>query len=531
MSKSKRIKSKVKKSVKKPIQAVREGSSLNIDNKPKEQINILAWGACPWVITGFGVVMREILENLYRQYPGVYNIHQVAINFQGQPCDEDEITGGRQNGRHIQWPAAVSLPGGRTNLYGQPKLLEVLRNSNIDYDLIFLFEDPFWIGGIIPGSDPQVYFVDAIKKELANRGTPYTPIVAYFPIDGIPKPVWIQNIAKADLPVTYLNFGASACLGLVPELTGKIGVINHGVNTKHFYPIPKEEARSFKRAMFGDRLADSFMLLNVNRNQARKMLPSMLIGFKEFKKKVPNSFIYMNMKSVDVGWNLIEVCRTLGLEIGKDVMFPPDFNVQKGLSLEDLNKLFNCADVLATSAIGGGWELALTQAFATKTTVLAPSNTSHVELCGDQTDPDTRRGVLYKSGSNLSQVVVMPHDNEVLRPMPDTDDMVKKLQWIYDNQDVCRRIEDNSYKWVNDSILWDKHVVHRFNNLFTAAKALKKQRLHEAEVLKSRSIEHNKAIVEANASLDAVVNKQSTITDKSTAQCGITAGSITVEEE
>ncbi len=446
----------------------------------KEPIRILAWGATPFVITGFGVVMKEILKNLYRSYPGSYDICQVAINYHGDFCEEMEITGGLQNGRLRQWPAACPMPGGAgMNLYGQPKFLQLIKGHRDDFDVVFLFEDPFWLGGTIPGSN--MFLMDAVRSELVAKGMGHVPIVSYFPIDGIPKQSWIENIAKADFPITYLNFGANLCTKLCPSIAQKLSIIPHGVNQKEFFPIPKEEARSFKRAMLGDKFADKFMVLNVNRNQLRKLIPSNMIAFKQFKQLVPDAVLYLNMQAVDVGWNLLETCQSLQLRPGVDVFFPPDFNVQKGLTVEELNKLFNCADVVSSTAVGGGWELSISQAFATRTSVLAPANTSHVELCGNQVDENERRGLLYHSGRNLAQTIVFPGDNEVLRPLPDTDDMVSKLKHMYENPEMCRKMEDVAFNWVKNNLRWDTHIAPQFHNVFSAAKKLKNHRLLELQ--------------------------------------------------
>jgi glycosyltransferase involved in cell wall biosynthesis len=456
-------------------------SLISTSKAADNQIRLAVWGATPHVITGFGCVMKELLQNLYKLYPGVYDISQVAINYHGDYCEEFQITGGPQNGRHRQWPAAVRMASGQQNLYGQPKFLELLRGLNVDLDAVFLFEDPFWVGGTIPDFQPQAPFIELVRSELARKGMAHVPIVTYFPIDGIPKRSWIENIAKSDIPITYLRFGAEHCVRLVPALNGRVGIIPHGVNEQEFFPIPKNEARLFKRAMLGDKFADKFMFLNVNRNQLRKMLPAGLLAFREFKKQVPNSFVFMNMKPVDVGWNLIEVCASLGLEVNTDVVFPPDFNVNKGLSVEDLNKLFNCADVLFSTAVGGGWELSLSQAFATKTTVIAPANTSHIELCGNQEDKSQQRGILYKSGATLSEQVILPYDNEVIRPMPDVEDMIEKMLWAYNNPEACNMIKENAYRWTKAELSWTRNIVPRFHNAFSMAKQMKLERLKQVK--------------------------------------------------
>lgn len=442
-----------------------------------DPIKLLVWGASPYVITGFGIVMRAVLKGLFRKYPGQYIIHQLGINHHGNAYDEVEITGGMSNGRYLQWTAGVPMGGGNMNFFGQPRFIETLiRDNRETYDAVFLFEDPFWVGGGIPGAPQNVIFVDAIKNELNRKGQGHTPLVGYFPIDGVPKPSWIQNISKLDVPVTYLNFGANACVRIVPQLANKIQVINHGVDHKVFFPVSEMELRSFKRAFFGDRFVDKFMLLNCNRNQLRKLVPSNLIAFRQFKNIVPESFIFLNMKMMDVGWNLAEVCASLGLQIGKDVLFPPNFRVEKGLTEEELNLLFNASDVVTSTAVGGGWELAVSQAFATKTSVLMPANTSHVELCGDQTKETERRGILYNCANRLSLQICFPGDNEVIRPLPDLEDMVSKLVWMYQNPEACRKMEENAYRWTKNCLVWEDHIVPRFHEIFSKCKEAKKAR-------------------------------------------------------
>jgi len=450
---------------------------------PKETLNIAVWGATPYVITGFGIVMKELLKGLYKTFPGVYNIFQTAINFHGDFFEENEITGGPQNGRFRQWPAKVLFPNGQINLYGQTKFLEMLKTlQDVDLDAVFLFEDPFCVGGGTPGAQQEVAFLQAVKQELARQGKGIVPVVAYFPIDGIPKPQWIDTISKfVEIPITYLPFAHQSCVKVNPQIGQRLRVIPHGVNTKDFFPIPQNELRAFKRAMFGDASVDKFMLLNVNRNQIRKLIPANLIAFKEFKKIVPDSFIYLNMQPVDVGWNLIEVCNSLDLKIGVDVFFPPDFNVQKGLSVSDLNKVFNCADVLTSTATGGGWELSVSQAFATKTSVLMPNNTSHTDLCGDQSDIQKQRGLLYNSGSKLAQITIFPGDNEVPRPLPDLDDMVSKLVFMHQNPAFCRKIEDNAFSWAHSALSWEKNIVPQFHKAFLDAKSIKQSRLNQIQ--------------------------------------------------
>lgn len=443
----------------------------------KAPIRILAWGATPYVITGFGTVMKNLLTILYRDYPGKYDVSMVGINHTGDFYDEMLITGGTENGRFRQWPA-IQAGGTRIHMYGQHKFLELLRTMELNFDFIFLAEDPFWVGGVVPGTNPPIVFIDEIKKILNSRGAGFIPILGYFPIDGIPKTEWIRNISKLDIPMTYLSFGAKACAEKVPEMHGRVHVVPLGIDPKEFHPINETEKRTFKRAMFGDEFVDKFMFININRNQIRKLVPSTMLAFKEFQNRTNNAgFLYLNMKAVDVGWNLVECCKSIGLVPGQDVLFPPNFSVQKGLSLEDLNRVYSSADVLVTTANGGGWELSVTQAFAAKTAVIAPANTSHIELCGDQSDSNKQRGLLYKSGSNLAQKIIFPHDNEVVRPLPDLDDLVEKMVLLYEDEEYRIKLEENAYKWTQEELSWERDIVPKIDFLFSTAKQIRDQRI------------------------------------------------------
>ncbi len=454
-----------------------------------DKIKILAWGASPQVITGFGVVMRKILCNLYRMYPGKYDVSMVGINHKGDFYDEFEITGGPENGRFRQWPA-MQVGSTTVHMYGHHKFLSLLDQLDLkEFDLIFLFEDPFWVGGIIPGTNPQAIYIDVIRSKMAAKGAAHVPIVAYFPIDGIPNPKWLTNISKIDIPITYLNFGKDACIEAAPQLKDRIFTIPHGVDTNEFFPISEMEKKTFKRAMFGDEFVDKFMFLNVNRNQIRKLIPSTLIAFKRFQELTNNAaFIYLNMKPVEsTGWNLFECCNSLGLTPGVDVMVPPQFEVSKGLPLNELNKAFSSADALVSTAVGGGWELAVTQAFATKTVVIAPNNTSHTELLGNQEDENERRGLLYKSGEKLSQQIIFTSDNSVVRPLPDLDDMVDKMLLIYNNKELRNKLQENAYTWAVNNISWEKDVVPKFDYFFTVAKRNKIARENKAKLINTTS--------------------------------------------
>jgi len=432
-------------------------------------IRLLIWGASPHVITGFGNMMKQILQRLYRKYPGQYQISQMGINYYGDPIDELEMTGGFQNGRYQQWPAATQRGGlPMSHMFGQARFVELLRSHPVDFDVVFLAEDPFWLGGVIPTDPPgkQRVFIDEIRNGLAARNRPYVPIIGYFPIDGIPDPMWAQHLAKYDFPITYLRFGAESIIKKNPDLNGRVHVVPLGADFEEFYPLTQEEISTYKRALFGEENKDKYVVLNCNRNQPRKFIPSNMLAFKHFHDKYPDSILYLHMKSKDVGWDLTRVARNLGLEVGKNVFFPANFNINRGVPVQDLNRIFNIADMLTTSALGGGWELAVTQAFATRTITVVPNNTSHAELCSEG------RGVIYNCGNRLSHLAILAGDNDVLRPLPDTDHMIEQMIWVRENPEKAEQVVDNAYKWTREHIVWD-NIITQWHSIFTQARNLR----------------------------------------------------------
>jgi len=124
------------------------------------------------------------------------------------------------------------------------------------------------------------------------------------------------------------------------------------------------------------------------------------------------------------------------------------------------------------------------EAMATKTPVIMPDNT----MFGEFITKDT--GWLVKSGNNPSLYTVLPHDNEVSRPLVDVDDMVAQMYDVYSNVDERNRRVDNAYKWVTTKMDWQGPIAKQWIDLFDSV-----YRDTETDVAKNRSIEQpNEAI-------------------------------------
>jgi glycosyltransferase involved in cell wall biosynthesis len=372
------------------------------------------------------------------------------------------------------------VPAKRPNsgdMYGREYALSVLAGGSKElqppYDILFTIQDHFIIEA--RSRDTGLGFAESLRQMQRNtllskfRGNNFV-WVGYYPVDGMLKQNWVDNaIAKTNFPVAYCEFGRKEMLKHDSDqnkLKGRVEVIQHGTNTKDFYPVSNEKKYELKRhhfrAMYSEGVMndDTFLIINVNRNQIRKDLMRTLMVYKEFKKQVPNSFLYLHCNAYhDQGGNLFDIARNLGLT-QKDFAVPKTFNPSVGVPIETVNELYNAADAVLTTTLGEGWGLSITEAMATKTPIFAPNITSVPDILNTHGgfDPKTARGFAFKSGSTPTEFVCFGQmDNEVIRPVSNVEDAVEKLMWFYKNRNkkVAKDIVERAYKWATETT-WER---------------------------------------------------------------------------
>jgi glycosyltransferase involved in cell wall biosynthesis len=125
--------------------------------------------------------------------------------------------------------------------------------------------------------------------------------------------------------------------------------------------------------------------------------------------------------------------------------------------------LYNCVDAVISTAVGEGWGLSWIEAMATKTPVIMPANTAIIENITEE------RGYLIKSGTTPSLYTVLPHDNEVPRPLVDVDDMVKQMAEVYNNYGDALKRAENAFNWVTTDLNWQGAVGQTWIDTFDAA--------------------------------------------------------------
>lgn len=395
----------------------------------QKKIRVLAYCDSPTCATGFGTVSRNIFEALHNT--GRYEIDILGINYWGDP-----------HGLPYRiWPTGIN---GDKDPYGRTKVVGMI--PQMQYDILFLLQDTFILD-----------FMPSLFSQLEASGKDFKSI-CYFPIDGVPKTQWIDNVNNADELVAYSQFGADAAKAAQPDCKD-LHIIPHGANVNDFRPLPQGEVRDFRRQYFGKH-ADSFIVTNLNRNQHRKDIPRTIAAFKKFRESVPKSILYLHMAPKDQGWDLPEVCKAYGFDIAEDVIFPENFGPNQGYPREVVNMIYNASDLVVSTTLGEGWGLSWVEAMAARTPVLMPNNTAMTENISED------RGYLCDSGTSVALTTVLANDNEVVRPLVDVEDMADKMVHIYNNYEEALEKADKAYNWVHKDLNWQGNVGKQWIDLF-----------------------------------------------------------------
>lgn len=372
---------------------------------------ILFFGDSPAANTGLGTVAREILARL--QATGRYRIICWGVNHWAPYTDPQ------------RFPYAIYAAGlnQRGDIYGVNGFLKL---AKVPHDLLFSIAD-----------------LQIIEKFASHyRKITAAPWVAYIPVDADLLNVDLRSLAYVTVPVAYTEYGRDqlARHGIRAE------VIYHGCDTETFRPAGLEQRRAWRASHFGIDEA-TFLVMAVARNQWRKDLARTMLGFARFHERHPDSRLYLHSKIKDVGGNLITQSVAAGLETAKDIIFtPPDFDEIRGIKVEILNELYNCADAVVSTSLGEGWGMSATEAFSTGAPFLGPRNTSLIEIVGR----DEERGWLADCGREL---VASYGFDDHLRPLTDLDSWVAKLEEIYFGDGV-REKTAAARAWVEENT-WD----------------------------------------------------------------------------
>lgn len=343
--------------------------------------------------TGFATVSTNIVRELKRKMGQELQLDIVPINYFG-PSGIDVVD--RQE--RVLVPTAGEIAA---DSFCRFPFVRQLQEG--DYDGYFIIQDM----GIAIGMLPNLVEID---QNRARKGEKKLASLFYFPVDSPPlshffnreqdeevkrfsaekldmlpmdrRPLAKRSLGYFDRLVTYTHYGKRELLTRAPWLKNKTITIPHGVDRTIYFPLPDEDRQAFRSTYFGDH-AGKFIVINVNRNQFRKDIPTTLLAFRDWKTQYPEvpAYLYLHMHPLDeMGWDLRTVAAQLGFVEGVDYGFPPEAEQKAGASQETLRGIYNAADLYVTTTTGEGWGLTVVEAMACGCPVVAPAHTSLLEI-------------------------------------------------------------------------------------------------------------------------------------------------------
>lgn len=178
------------------------------------------------------------------------------------------------------------------------------------------------------------------------------------------------------IPIAMSKFGAKMLSAYDPLY------VPHGVDTKVYRPIPKDEAKAFTE--FPD---DKFIVGMVAANKgnpSRKCFAEALTAFKAFHAAHPSSMLYLHTEMTGRfdGVNLAHLIEGLGLPDGS-VFFPDqDRLLFHPFSHSAMANVYSSLDVLLSPSAGEGFGLCVLEAAACGVPAIVTDFSAQKEVCG-----------------------------------------------------------------------------------------------------------------------------------------------------
>ena len=386
-------------------------------------MKILYVGDSPTVDTGFGIVSKNLLSRFYTMG---HEITVLGVNHYGDPYDP----------KIFPYPIFPVDKGSLEQIYGYHKFWHLY--TKINPDIVFFLNDPWIIN-------------EYLEKKPADHPGISAKTVAYYPTDAGPiKQDWMKMLNGLDAQVCYSNFAE----GVVIKSSGgkrpaNLHQIYHGINREEFFPVNQSVARTMLKMD-----QDEFIVGMVARNQHRKRFDLLMKAFSIFAKNKPKARLYLHTAMEDVGFDIRELIEQMDL-VGR-VYATKDLRPDRGVPVKDLNIIYNTFDVNALISLGDGFGLPVAESMATGCAQLVSDHSCLRELV------DGHGGLTVKTAA----WILNPSGINTWGGVSDVDDIVTKLETLYQNRELRIKMAEEAYKFIaQEKFTWD-YAANEFNKIF-----------------------------------------------------------------
>jgi len=262
------------------------------------------------------------------------------------------------------------------NGYGNADLIRQLINAE-QPDAILHFTDPrYW-----------TWLYD-IEHEIRQN----VPLLFYAIWDDLPDPLYNRNYYES---CDWIGCISRQTYGIIKRLSAldtkptwkpkkdwQVSYVPHGINTNVYKPA--DVSAEFRKEILGDKQYD-FVLYWSNRNIRRKQPADVIVAFQKFcdkigKEKADKCVLVMHTQPVDEnGTDLPAVIDAVA----------PNCNIifsEKRRSQEELNLIYNLADVTINIANNEGFGLATAESIMAGTPIIVNVTGGLQDQCGFEVD-------------------------------------------------------------------------------------------------------------------------------------------------
>lgn len=417
-------------------------------------MRVLVVSEAHWLNTGYSTYYKNICEALHNDG---HEVNELAC-YGNENLKEHVV-----NAEKCPWNVYLNIP----NINSKQRWAEYNESKNSRFDTEFGSWD---FENVVIDCLPDV--VIAIRDHWYDKFILDSPLSRYYKtilcptVDSFPqKNDWLDTFKQVDYLTSYNQWSED---WLKTQYGGKniVGHIPPGSNPE-YKPISKEFARKSLGLPISPRI-----LLTVMRNQGRKRFPDLIETFKQFSERTDkNAILYCHTHFQDRGWDIPKLAIQYGIadkvyfsykctgcfnisaapfkinatchKCGSEIEIA---SVQNGLSNEELNRVYNSADLYVQWHIAEGFGVPTIEAAAVGLKVIT-------------VDYSAQEDVAKKISSFPLDPLILQREMGTLcyRAVPDGKALLKVLEnpssWIYDRDEVVNKLVSN-YSWKKTGEKW-----------------------------------------------------------------------------
>jgi len=379
--------------------------------------------------TGFARVTHAIANRLVRKG---HEVHVLGLNYPGDWSPE--------TARLRIYKADARDP---LDTFGTKRIAEIL--TQVDPEAVVFLHDPAALVQLLFSNrfDPQ--------RLLLNQA----PIIAYLPVDGYNYPdAWTTMIPLQTNVVAMSRHGQAIFPGSK--------LVYHGIDEERFWPVSEtrpirigglelKTKADCKRHL--DHAEDGFLILRVDANSGRKDYASLIHAVAPIMEAHREIELHLHAGTDPrmPGVNLATLISRYDIEDQVTITDP----VQAAWSTEQLNVLYNAADLFVTTSRGEGFGLTIAEAMACGVPVIAQNVSAIPEVVGDG-------GVLIEPQRRIT----VPAGQDLW--LPDVETFTAEVEALYFDRPRLEKLGSLAWMHVTGSFSWD-YAADRFNDFIVRA--------------------------------------------------------------